>query len=259
MLAEMNTESTRQTGGSAERSLLLLQILSRNDRGMTLAEVAEHLELPKATVHRLCNRLLKLKFISRDVDERLYVAGPALRQLAFDTLTHGTVSRLRHMVLNELVQEIGETCNFTTLDGASVLYLDRVEAKRPWRMTLDVGVHVPLHCTASGKLFLAHMLADERRKLLRSLSLESLTENSMTMPDAVEREALQTLDTGYAVDNEEFIIGLVAVAVPVFDHSNTIKAAIAMHCPTSHVTREQAVERVPRLMVAARRMEALLH
>lgn len=249
---------SRLSGGSAERSLQLLQTLTRGPRGMTLAELAENLEIPKATVHRLCSRLIDLHFIARDVDERFYVAGPALQRLAFDTLTHGPLSRLRHMVLSELVHEVGETCNFTALDGASVLYLDRVEAQRPWRMTLDVGAHVPLHCTASGKLFLAHMPEDERKKLLRHLPLESLTANSLTTADALSESVRDTLDKGFAVENEEFIVGLIAIAVPVYDADRQVRAAIAMHCPTSHVSPVQALEKVPALISAATRMGELL-
>jgi IclR family acetate operon transcriptional repressor len=102
-------------------------------------------------------QLLEAGFVVRDTDERQFGVGPALRQLALDTLNHGSLRGLRHEVLADLVAEVGETCNFTTTDGAGVLYLDRVEAPWPWRLTLDVGAHVPLHCTASGKLFLAFM------------------------------------------------------------------------------------------------------
>ena len=79
-----------------------------------------------------------------------------------------------------LVREVGETCNFTTLDGAEVLYLDRVEAKWPLRLSLDVGSHVPLHCTASGKLFLATMPAAQRDALIDRLALPRMTPNTIT-------------------------------------------------------------------------------
>ena len=76
------------------------------------------LGLPKATTHRLCAQLLDGGFLARDIDERSFVVGPALRRLAFDTLNHGVVRGLRHEVLAALVTQVGETCNFTTLDGA---------------------------------------------------------------------------------------------------------------------------------------------
>ncbi|MES2877875.1 MAG: helix-turn-helix domain-containing protein, partial [Pseudomonadota bacterium] len=136
MPQKITSASAAATGSSAERSLRLLAHLAETGRALSLAELAEHLALPKATAHRLCMQLLDTGFIARDVKERDYVVGPALRELAFNTLNHGTLRGLRHEVLADLVAEIGETCNLTTLDGATVLYLDRVEAPWPWRLTL---------------------------------------------------------------------------------------------------------------------------
>jgi len=254
-----DSEKPKHSGGSAERSLQLLQCLTRSSRGVSLAELADRLDIPKATVHRLCARLIDLDFIVRDIDERFYKAGPALQRLAYDTLTHGPLSRLRHMVLSELVHEIGETCNFTALDGASVLYLDRVEAPRLWRIHLDVGAHVPLHCTASGKVFLAFMSSTNRSLLLNQLPLNPQTPHSLTTRRALLASIEQTQERGFALDSEEFIIGLIAIAVPVYDSEGLVRAAIAMHCPKSHVSAAQALEKLPALVSSAERMGELLH
>lgn len=244
--------------GSAERTLLLLQLLAKSGRAMTLTELAASLNLPKGTVHRLCARLLSLGFIIREVDDRYYSIGPALRQVAFDTLNHGAQNRLRHTVLLDLVADVGETCNFTTLDGSSVLYLDRVEAKRPWRLTLDVGVHVPLHCSASGKLFLTHMTPDERSHLLKHIQLEKLTANTLVTRKSLEESIEETKTRGYSIENEEFVTGLIAMAVPVYDKADVVRAAIAMHWPTTHATLEQSIKKIPRLQLAAKQMADLL-
>jgi len=249
---------TRNSGGSVERTMQLLQLLVSDDRAMSLAELAEQLALPKTTVHRLCVKLVDLHFLVRDLDERYYVIGPALHELAFNTLTHGSLRGLRHNVLRDLVDEIGETCNFTTLDGASVLYLDRVEAERPWRLTMGVGVHVPLHCTASGKLFLSQMPAKERDKFLPKADLQALTHNTITDIDLLEANLQEISSTGFAMEAEEFILGLIAIAVPVKDSSGKLRAAIAMHCPTTHVNIDQAILKLPALKIAASRMSELL-
>ena len=126
------------TGSSqAERCLRLLAVLAQEGRALSLAELGVRLGLPKATTHRLCTQLIEGGFLARDTDEKSFAVGPALRRLAFDTLNHGVVRGLRHEVLAALVMQIGETCNFTTLDGTEVLYNDRVEAQWPLRLTLD--------------------------------------------------------------------------------------------------------------------------
>jgi DNA-binding IclR family transcriptional regulator len=252
------TQAAATTGSSAERSLRLLTTLAAEGRALTLADLSDRLALPKATVHRLCQQLMDSGFLARDVDERAFIAGPALRRLAFDTLNHGVARGLRHEVLSALVAQVGETCNFTTLEGTRVLYLDRVEAHWPLRLTLEVGSHVPLHGTASGKLFLALMPAEQRDMLIDQLALEPLTPNTITKAKALRAECQQIASQGYSTDREEFIAGLVAVAVPVLDAQGRTRAAIAVHAPTPRMSLKQALEKLPYLQAAAGRMGKLL-
>ena len=246
------------SGSSAERSLRLIALLANEGRALSLADLAARLSLPKGTAHRICTQLLATGFLARDVSERFFTVGPALRRLAFDTLNHGVVRGLRHEVLSELVDEVHETCNFTTLDGVQVLYLDRVEAHWPLRLTLDVGSHVPLHCTASGKLMLAHMPRKERDALLGRLTLTAMTRNSLTTVDALRVECDAIVKQGYSCDREEFIAGLVAVAVPVFDAEGKVRAAIAVHAPTVRMSMDDAMERIGALQAASEKMTGLL-
>jgi DNA-binding IclR family transcriptional regulator len=238
--------------------LRLLARLAEEGRALSLAELASYLALPKATAHRLCAQLLETGFIVRGVGEREFAVGPALRKLALDTLNHDSVRGLRHELLADLVAQVGETCNLTTLDGAAVLYLDRVEAPWPWRLTLAVGEHVPLHCTASGKLFLALMPPAQREALLAQLKLPRMTDSTITSARALREECLKIASAGYALDREEFITGLVAIAVPVLDQQDQVRAALAIHAPRSRLSLEQAQSRLPALRAAAKRMRKLL-
>ncbi|MEO7335590.1 MAG: IclR family transcriptional regulator [Caldimonas sp.] len=268
------------TGSSAERSLRLLGLLADEGRPMSLAGLSTRLGLPKGTTHRICLQLRESGFLARDVDERHFSVGPKLRDLAFATLNHGVVRGLRHQVLAQLVDRIGETCNFTTQDGTEVLYLDRVEAKWPLRLTLDVGSHVPLHCTASGKLFLSMMAADAREDLIDRLALPRMTRATLTTKKALRAECAEIASCGYACDREEFIAGLIAVAVPVVaplaapvkgrriagdaapdaasGSASVARAAIAVHAPTARMSLAQALASLPALQDAAARMHALL-
>ena len=143
--------------------------------------------------------------------------------------------------------EVGETCNFTTLDGASVLYLDRVEATWPWRLSMDVGSRVPLHCTASGKLFLAHLP-------LRRTAADA----GPAAAADLRAECARIAQCGHSLDRGEFIAGLVALAVPVRDDSGRVRAALAVHAPSARMSIEQALQRLPAMTAAALRMGRLL-
>jgi DNA-binding IclR family transcriptional regulator len=251
-------ETVAISTSSAERSLRLLSLLAQEGRALSLAELSVRLGLPKVTTHRLCAQLLDGGFLARDVDERSFAVGPALRKLAFDTLNHGVVRGLRHEVLASLVTQVGETCNFTTLDGTRVLYIDRVEAQWPLRLTLDVGSHVPLHCTASGKLFLAEMPKAEREALIAQLPLTRMTRQTITSAKALKTECEAIAAQGWSSDREEFIAGLIAVAVPVRDATGPARAAIALHAPSARLSLAEAQRQLPALRAAAGRMGSLL-
>lgn len=248
------------SGSSAERSLRLLALLATEGRALSLADFATRLALPKGTAHRISAQLESSGFLARDVGGKSFTVGPALRRLALDTLNHGVVRGLRHGVLADLVAAVGETCNFTTLDGAQVRYLDRVEAQWPLRLTLDVGSQVPLHCTASGKLFLAQMPVAQRDVLIAQLPLTRMTPNTIVDAEALRRECEHIAAQGYACDDQEFITGLVAMAVivPAASPGHGHYAAVAVHGPVARLTLADALARLPALKAAASRMQGLL-
>ena len=127
---------------------------------------------------------------------------------------------------------MGETCNLTALSGAEVIYLDRVETAFPLRLDLRPGSRVPLHCSASGKLFLAHLPRAQRERLLDGLDYQRFTAHTLADRDALEAELERIRREGHSVDAEEFIDGLVCVAVPVRDEPDgPVRCAVALQAP----------------------------
>jgi DNA-binding IclR family transcriptional regulator len=115
-----------------------------------------------------------------------------------------------------------------------------------------------LHCTASGKLFLATMAEAEREALLARLTLPRMTPNTITTAQGLRTECEAIAARGYATDREEFIAGLVAAAVPVRDAQGATRAALAVHGPSARLSMERAVAALPALRAAAERMTGLL-
>ena len=121
----------------------------------------------------------------------------------------------RHAILEALSQKIGETCNFGVMTGSHVVYLDRVESAWPFGLRFEPGSRVPLYCTSMGKLFLSQLPAQKRALLLRSIPLYRYTKNTITELANLEA-ALDTIRaTEISTDNQEFLAGVVCVAVPV--------------------------------------------
>jgi DNA-binding IclR family transcriptional regulator len=244
-----NTKEGRQS--VVFRVLDLIQLVAASPQPMTLAEIGNALHLPKPTVHRLCVRLEEARYLTREPGRYRYRVGPATERLAFNAIRRGSASVQWRLILERLVDDIRETCNFTAPAGNEVVYVERVESRWPLRLHLEVGSRVPMHCTASGKLFLAFMDAERRKRMLESLTLTRMTEHTVVARDQLEQEIAEIAARGYATDDEEFIQGLVAVAVPVTDSRGRSVGAVACHAAKPRLELAQALEHLPRLRAAA--------
>lgn len=235
----------------ALRAFSLLEVVARADKPLTLGQITEAAELPKPTVHRMIALLVSSGLLVREPDGRRYAVGPRLSAFGLEVLLNSSVRAARHLVLQALVEQIGESCNFTMLDGAEVVYLDRVETPSPLRMNLQRGSRVPLHCTASGKLLLAMLPKAKRERLAASLPLPRHTAKTIVDGARLERELQQIRTQRYATDDEEYFAGLVCVAVPVRDGTGRTCAALAVHAPMSRMPLARQLEYLPALKRAA--------
>lgn len=248
----------RDKGHNFLRVYRIIEHVAAAPRPVSYAEISEHLSLPKPTTHRLCELLIAQAILQRDLDGRCFIPGQRLRTLALEVLGGNALAAERRLVLQSLSRRTGETCNLTVPDGTSVFYLDRVETEWPLRIAFPVGSRVPLHCTASGKLYLGQMAARERRRLLATLELEACTRNTITDADRLAEELAATRERQYGVDKEEFLDGMIAVAVPVHDPQGRICATIAIHGPVQRFTLDQALGHLPLMREAAASLEATL-
>jgi DNA-binding IclR family transcriptional regulator len=246
------------------RALVVLEQLASAGQPYTLSQLAARLHIPKATLLRLIESLEMRGYVIHMPDsrghDRSIALGPRAARLALATLANNTFTRSCRVLLRTLVDSLGETCNLTALDGDRVLYIERVETTEPLRMEMRPGMHVPLHCTASGKLFLSQMTMLDRNALLERLVLTKMTQRTLTGPKELAAELDRLAARGIGVDNEEFVRGMVAIAVPVRDPgSQRVLAALAVHAPTARATLEELLESVGSLKQTASRLAPLLH
>jgi DNA-binding IclR family transcriptional regulator len=137
-------------------------------------------------------------------------------------------------------------------------YKDRIETNWAFRIQLPIGSHVPFHCTASGKTFMASLPKAERRRLVNVMKLDRMTANTIVDPDALLAELARVARQGYAIDDEEFMDGMVAIAVPVFDTGGKYAAALAFHGPVQRMSIADAIARADDLRQAARDLETVM-
>ena len=244
----------RKRGAALDKALTILDAVVGQKRPVGLAYLAEELELTKPTIHRVLLQLEEAELIQRSPDNDRYWIGPRLNRLAVTALASSNQAFPTRAILQALVDELGETCNLGILNQHEVQYIDRVESDFPLRFELRAGSRVPVHCTAIGKLLLAHKPEEVRRQLLSVAPLTGFTDNTITDENRFEWELTAIRQQGYAANNEEYMPGLISVAVPIINTDGDAVAAVAVHSPTARMTLEQAISTIPNLRSAAEKL-----
>jgi DNA-binding IclR family transcriptional regulator len=247
----------------ALRALTVLEHLAAAGQPFSLSQLSARLHIPKATLARIIESLETHGYVTHMPDsrgaDRGIALGPRAAQLALTTLANSTFTRACRALLRGLVDVLGESCNLTVLDGDAVLYVERVETNEPLRLQMQPGMRVPLHCTASGKLFLSQMAPAERALVLARMQLKGMTSRTLTDARVLAAELDRLAVRGIGIDNEEFVRGMVAIAVPVRNlDSGSVLAALAVHAPTARVNLDELLKALPKMKDTAVRLAPLL-
>ena len=243
---------------STLRAVALLELIAAAETPPSLENLTRESGLPKPTVYRILGLLMRGGLVQREAFQKRYAIGPRMAALSLTVQMRSPQRAQRHAILARLVEEIGETCNFTMLDGDAVVYLDRVETPEKVRLHMEIGSRVPLHCTASGKLFLAHLPPSQARTVLGTVPLKRYTERTVTSIDLLERELQRIRSSGIGTDTGEYLPGSVCLAVPVTDPRGRMCAAVAVHGPAPRMTLKKGYEFLPAIRRAAAAIAATL-
>src|SRR5690606_30454939 len=245
-------------GSAILRAMRVMEAIAASPVPPQLAEICKAVELPKPTVFRILATLEVAGLVGREPGSKRYHCGRRLNSLAGEVLLNSPTRAARHAILEELVEHTGETCNLTIPNGNSVMYLGRVETAWPLRIALGAGSSVPLHASASGKLFLAHMPKRSRERFVRQSPLVRHTQKTVTDPRALAGELERIREQGYATDDEEYLAGICCLAVPVHDADGRVVAALAMHSPVPRLALTEAMQFLPAMQSASEAMAQTL-
>lgn len=238
------------------RALKVLGILRQSPNDLGVTELARTLSLNTSTTHRILRALVAAGYVVQsDQTERYqlgreaYLLGRAAeRSLGFDSVAP---------VLERLSDESSESSNLVVRDGDHGLVVLRVESKHPLRFIQPVGTRIPLHCTSSGKVFLA-FAPDIAAEVAGLGELRQLTPITITSGRALMHDLEETRARGYAINRGERLEGVRGVAAPAFDAHGTVTAAVAVQGPDVRI-RDDRLDDLGRLVVSrAKEIAALL-
>ncbi|MCP1673634.1 DNA-binding IclR family transcriptional regulator [Natronocella acetinitrilica] len=241
--------------GSLAKAMDILETIVGQTHPMSASDVAVRLGLAKPTAHRIVASLRDFAFLKREPCSSGLIEGDRLVTLALNVLAAAAARGPRHGILEALAESTGETCNLGVTANGQVIYIDRVEAKWPLGLRFEPGSHVPIHCTALGKMFLSQMTDRLREKYLATLPLTRYTENTITSVERLKNELDAIRLEGVSVDNQEFMSGVVCVAVPIRGPNGQVVAGVAISAPEARVTLAEARRHIPAIKEAARKLE----
>lgn len=245
--------------GAVPKALRVLEAVAARKRPLSIAEIASALALPQPTAHRIVTALEKLGFVGREPGRRRIVEGRRLVGLGLDVLQAAAGSGARHAILATLAKKTGESCNLGVMAGTNVVYIDRVESHWPLGLRFEPGSQVPLHCTAIGKLLLSGLSDTALKPLLASGALTRYTRTTITDARRLKQEFRRIRRQGYSTDNEEFMSGVVCIAVPVRGPRNgQVCAGLAISAAEARLTLAGVRRFLPELRQASQKLSRSL-
>jgi DNA-binding IclR family transcriptional regulator len=222
---------------SIDKALDLLEFLSNNENEAGISEINKNLNMGHSTIHRILHTLKSRGYILQNPKTAKYRLGIKLFQLGCEVQNTKNLIKIIRPHLKELSKITNETANLSILEGKEVIYLDTIESSEILRTGIRQGTRLPAHCTALGKALLAFLDNEQLFALYdREEPLVSITSNSITSYDKLTQELKIIRKQGYAMDLEEFRVGINCLSCPIFDKDEKIVAAISITGPASRLT-----------------------
>jgi DNA-binding IclR family transcriptional regulator len=214
---------------SVERAFAVLRCLGTGPAGVS--EIAERTTLPKSTVSRLLATLTELDAVAQIDPSGAYSLGELLLDLSASATPGRNLVGVARPVLEELVEQLGESAGLGVLDGRSIYYLDQINSDNEVQVRDWTGERTDAHVASAGLVLLASAPASVRARLLGA-PLAGHTEHSVTDPARLSSRLDEIRRTGFAWCFEEFAIGLNSVGAPVTNSSGRAIAAVSVHGPS---------------------------
>ncbi|MFN8500029.1 MAG: IclR family transcriptional regulator [Anaerolineae bacterium] len=224
-----------------ERALQILECFDDEKPTRSVTQIAEATGLHKATAFRIITTLANHGYLEREPGGQDYRLGMQLAALGLQTIRRLDLRREALPYMAELVKRCDETCDLSVFDRGEALCIEVVRSRHVLAPASAVGLHLPAHATASGKLFLAHFAPDALEAVLRQ-PLAAYTPYTITSPDALRANLALIRQQGYGLDEEEYEVGVRGVSAPIRNSAGDLIAVLGMPGPVGRITRARAAE-----------------
>ena len=231
----VNSNKRRET--TLDRAIKVLEYLADSQEKKSMSDIAKDLKIPNGTAYNILKALENYKFIERDSSSKRYNLGFKLFQLGNKVDYIRELRNISMPYMRELTAETGETSQLGIIFERSLYFLEIIEAPKNKKTRGTVGLSLPLHAPAAGKVLLAFQPEERRKKLLERIELKAFNMNTIVDSDELENELNEIRNKGYAVDREEVFLGTTCLAAPIYNSDKEVVAALGITGDTDQINK----------------------
>jgi len=214
-----------------DRGLDLIELLATSQQGMSISELCAITGLPKSTVHRILSTYAERHYVEKNPDTSVYCLGHKFVEIASLFLNKITLKTEAAPIMHELASSFQCVSYLGILEQNEVMYLERAEQFNSLRLYAQIGKREPVYCTALGKVLSAALPESEFQRMARQLSFIPYTPSSVKNLEQFQKEVEFAREKGYALDREEHTAGSSCIAVPIYDYTRKVMAALSISGP----------------------------
>jgi DNA-binding IclR family transcriptional regulator len=232
---------------AVDRAMSLFELLANSQQGLTLSELSRKLSIPKSTTHYLIHTLVTRGYVQRGVDGRHYLLGLRFADVASASPAELHLRTLTMPYLRQIASRLNLTATATVQRGAEAVIIAKVESYQDSGGGAWIGRHLDLHCTAQGKALISTLSDDKLDKLFGGRDMARFTSKTISSLTALKAHLALVRANGFAVNDEEQVPGVRAVAVPIMDAIGSVVASVSVRGSTGQIPS-------PRLTILGREM-----
>ena len=249
------TDSNSRT--SPRRILNILEEIIIDPDNFTAKKISHKLNIPLPTIYRHIETLCEEKYLVASGSKK-YLPGPKIRNIILKSLPYEPNFTLRRSYLRKLTNDIEETVSLSIPIGTKLVYFDRIEFHWPMQLNLEAGDHLPLHASASGKLYLSSITEDKVIQIFKNIKTPKTAKNTITDISVFKKELKKIKNQGYAFDDEEWFNGMAGISVPIFNLNKELCFCLSTHTAKSRKDLNDLKKILPIMLTSANNLKKVL-
>jgi len=245
----MNEHSSQYFSKTIEKGFRILNLFNQDRTSLSLKEISQDIGINKTSAFRFVNTMVKLGYLKKDPRTRLLKLGPEVISLSYSLMGSFDLLQIIKPPIDDIYKAYNITIDCALLDGDKMLLLYQREAKETLTFRLP-KVITALNCGALGKAALSQLPEKEMLALIEHITLIRKTHNSITSKDDLIADLKKTRKRGYSLNNEEYVLGLIAIGAPLLNmEANRAIGAISFDFPTTQYSLNMVVRKYSKIIL----------